>query len=729
MHCSLCIPEIVSLIFYETLNGAEQSFNHLNRDSAQTLAGLARTCKAFRDPALDLLWKSQCTVMNVLNCMPGDIWKLLDDTDTEEVRLKRPVLPSYPDCAAFYEMLRMCLPPEPLFPKIESLLWETSDAALLPSLSPFHRPSLDLFDGIDLPVGFSFVSSSRPRYAMPFASGSLHSDLGWTPGALRDCILLCEQLTRLESLEVPCLDAVALDHLAKRPVLDFVHLDDQTPLSPVLGLPSKTEVPSSCDIDVLTLTVTDARAATESNDSIPEEHVRKTAVREVYNGVAANCNHASLDSLSIALLPRDTTDTAADPEQIALYAVPGTHLFPLFTLTTLTSVTLAGPVGLDLDDAAAAEIARAWPRITSLDLAGSAFIHVPPRTTLCALLAFARGCPHLWRLSLPINARSVPKWRKPQTAAEARPTQRRLRSLHVGESPYFPEVGVGGRLAKRIRGGTSPCARKFWRAGGSGKPLRRRCPFCESEPPDASLATIPVPAFLGPFYSLKAAEERGERKNTRVSNSPKSSVVELRRVAQGSQFISQDDLRIPVLTYAGWINIIDKPSLVPGPMGSVLVLCDGADTIYSANLPSNASVPRQHPPQPTHRHKRPHPQPPRKGAPSGQRRHKESNLWISIIWCGSRRRNSILRCSGPVVRIPVSQRQPSAIAFLATFSRRSIAKFVFPELFVASFIVVGYTKCGGIEATGSPPWNLSYRVKHRFNGGLSPLTNLSKELV
>ncbi|KAJ7882022.1 hypothetical protein B0H14DRAFT_2565547 [Mycena olivaceomarginata] len=456
MHCSLCIPEIVSLIFYETLNGAEQSFNHLNRDSAQTLAGLARTCKAFRDPALDLLWKSQCTVMNVLNCMPGDIWELLDDTDTEEVRLKRPVLPSdwerpliyshrvrhfkyqlsysYPDCAAFYEMLRMCLPPEPLFPKIESLLWETSDAALLPHFRLFIGPRL----------------TSLTEVCILTSDG--------LPGRCETVSFFVKQLTRLESLEVPCLDAVALDHLAKRPVLDFVHLDDQTPLSPVLGLPSKTEVPSSCDIDVLTLTVTDARAATEVLARLHASPIRSltiqfpkntsaTAVREIYNGVAANCNHVSLDSLSIALLPRDTTDTAADPEQIALYAVPGTHLFPLFMLTTLTSVTLAGPVGLDLDDAAAAEIARAWPRIMSLDLAGSAFLHVPPRTTLCALLAFARLCPHLWRLSLPINARSVPKWRKAQTAAEARPTQRRLRSLHVGESPVGTPLDVAAYLS------------------------------------------------------------------------------------------------------------------------------------------------------------------------------------------------------------------------------------------------------------------------------------------
>ncbi|KAJ7358507.1 hypothetical protein DFH08DRAFT_735176, partial [Mycena albidolilacea] len=473
MHCSLCIPEIVSLIFYETLDEAEQSLtDHLNRDSAQTLAGLARTCKAFRDPALDLLWKSQCTVMNVLNCMPGDIWELLDDTDAEEVRLKSPVLPSdwerplihshrvrhfkyqlsysYPDSAAFYEMLRMCLPPEPLFPNIESLLWETSDAALLPHFRLFIGPRLTP------PTAPTLQSASHLSLLPALATQCpllqevciLTSD--GLPGRCETVSFFVKQLTRLESLEVPCLDAVALDHLAKHPVLDFVHLDDQTPLSPVLGLPSQTEVPSSCDIDMLTLTVTDARAATEVLARLHASPIRSLTIQFPKNTSTTALRRIAttrLSTLSIALLPRDITDTAADLEQIALYAVSGTHLFPLFTLTTLTSVTLAGPVGLDLDDATAAEIARAWPQIMSLDLAGSAFPHVPPRTTLCALLAFARLCPHLWRLSLPINARSVPKWQKAQTAAEARPTQRRLRSLHVGESPVDTSLDVAAYLS------------------------------------------------------------------------------------------------------------------------------------------------------------------------------------------------------------------------------------------------------------------------------------------
>ncbi|KAJ7218384.1 hypothetical protein GGX14DRAFT_436901 [Mycena pura] len=503
MHRSLCTPEIVSLIFYETLDEAEW-LNQLNSDSAQTLAGLARTCKAFRDPALDLLWKSQCTVMNILNCMPGDIWEVPDDTDAEEVRLKRPVLPSdwerpliyshrvrhfiyqsysYPDSAAFFEMLRMCMPPEPLFPNIESLCWEISDAALFPHFRLFIGPRLT-----SLTIS-TFQSASHlsllPALAThcPLLQDVRIMTSDGLPWRCETVSLFVKQLTRLESLEVPSLDAVALDHLAKFPVLDYVHLDDQIPLSPILELVSQTEVPSSCDINMLTLTVTDARAVTEVLARLHAspicslviqfpQNTSATAVREIYNGVAANCKHASLNSLSITAAPLvSTTDTVADLEQIALYAVPGTHLFPLFTLTTLTSVTLAGPVGLDLDDTVAAEIARAWPRIRSLrlDLAGSLYQRVPPRTTLRALLTFARLCPHLWRLSLPINAHSVPKWRKAQTAAEARPTQRCLRSLYVGDSPVGTPLDVAAYLS-------SIFPKLQWVSGGKvdprGEPVR-----------------------------------------------------------------------------------------------------------------------------------------------------------------------------------------------------------------------------------------------------------------
>ncbi|KAJ7613404.1 hypothetical protein FB45DRAFT_1111866 [Roridomyces roridus] len=55
-HRALCIPEIVAMICEDGV-----------------------TCKAFQDPALNVLWRSQSTVVNVLKCMPGDIWQWEDE--------------------------------------------------------------------------------------------------------------------------------------------------------------------------------------------------------------------------------------------------------------------------------------------------------------------------------------------------------------------------------------------------------------------------------------------------------------------------------------------------------------------------------------------------------------------------------------------------------------------------------------------------------------------------
>ena len=42
--------------------------------SASSLTRLARTCKAFQDPALDILWHSQDSLAPLLKCLPRDAW-------------------------------------------------------------------------------------------------------------------------------------------------------------------------------------------------------------------------------------------------------------------------------------------------------------------------------------------------------------------------------------------------------------------------------------------------------------------------------------------------------------------------------------------------------------------------------------------------------------------------------------------------------------------------------
>ena len=51
-----------------------------------TLASLARTCKAFMEPTLDALWRSQVTLAPLVQTFPEDVWsqKLRRYADTTQ---------------------------------------------------------------------------------------------------------------------------------------------------------------------------------------------------------------------------------------------------------------------------------------------------------------------------------------------------------------------------------------------------------------------------------------------------------------------------------------------------------------------------------------------------------------------------------------------------------------------------------------------------------------------
>jgi hypothetical protein len=50
-----------------------------NTDSKDSIAKLARTCKAFHDPALDVLWYSMKDFSQlIMMCMPSDLWAFRD---------------------------------------------------------------------------------------------------------------------------------------------------------------------------------------------------------------------------------------------------------------------------------------------------------------------------------------------------------------------------------------------------------------------------------------------------------------------------------------------------------------------------------------------------------------------------------------------------------------------------------------------------------------------------
>ncbi|KAJ7667210.1 hypothetical protein B0H17DRAFT_950602 [Mycena rosella] len=89
MHSSLRISELLERIF--------SHFDHRLATDNGTLAALARTCTAFHDIAVDTLWRHQDTIINLISCMPGDLWETVAEdgwSGRKMVRLGRPIIVS-----------------------------------------------------------------------------------------------------------------------------------------------------------------------------------------------------------------------------------------------------------------------------------------------------------------------------------------------------------------------------------------------------------------------------------------------------------------------------------------------------------------------------------------------------------------------------------------------------------------------------------------------------------
>jgi hypothetical protein len=75
-HRALTIPEIIGLICEHLEVLAEPHHEGSGtRRNLEDLAALARTCRDFENPALDILWREQNTLANTLKCLPSNLWE------------------------------------------------------------------------------------------------------------------------------------------------------------------------------------------------------------------------------------------------------------------------------------------------------------------------------------------------------------------------------------------------------------------------------------------------------------------------------------------------------------------------------------------------------------------------------------------------------------------------------------------------------------------------------
>ncbi|KAJ7504688.1 hypothetical protein B0H11DRAFT_2273266 [Mycena galericulata] len=439
MHRTLKIPELVDIIISEL--GPETS-----RTSARALAALACTCTTFHEQALDALWKSQNTAMNLLRCMPADLWdkrtliprRAVVTSDWDRVlkysaRVKFFVSDRRPSMTTVYEAIKDTTPGEYLLPHLEHLSWRHQSAACWPFIDLFLGPCIT---SVELSVQrggpHPLLATLAQRYpelrSVSIEGLNARSD----PSDRSQLSRFVRELKHLESLHVRTLDSEPLRYLGNLPALKSL----VTLLPNALDLPRSSErrmfpnlrelsFSSRRDWDeigpgivpLLTFLRMCTKPPLRSFDANIEDWTLDQ-VEEFYQVLASQCAHKHLSVLQVHFMYMEPPTPH-----------PGRFFRPLFSFTGISVVNILVPAGYDIDDGTVSDMARAWPR---LELRLTCCAGYQSRCTLLSLASFAFHCPRLQCLDITLDASSAPHELVGST--DSLP-QRQLTHLNVGCSP------------------------------------------------------------------------------------------------------------------------------------------------------------------------------------------------------------------------------------------------------------------------------------------------------
>ncbi|KAJ7171374.1 hypothetical protein C8R46DRAFT_1349375 [Mycena filopes] len=434
MHRTLLIPEIVGAVF--------EYLDPTRTEDVQTqeLAALARTCTDFQDIALDALWRYQDGILNLIRCMPADLWETVDRpaTYSRQEHILRPTRAFVPsdwdrllvyshrikilsstsyqrhnpndvDMMDVFSILRHNSPTEYLLPNLTDLTWNYGDG-------------MNTFPFIDLFLGPRLTSLTLTHCAKELLPTIAHNHsatltvmrfpLGFGQEQLNERSAFIRSLTRVRWVEAANLDVAAFLYLEALESLVTLDVGLQAGLSfPTTTTSSLFSNLKSTKLHIDGQNLRPLISFLRSwgtprlySFEAPLEFCPMPAdVEELYCTLATHCSHDSLEVLNVASY--DTRDSElADP---ARFVNPGASLRTLFCFTRLKAVDIRAPAGFDFDDALLAELARAWPELTDLYL-GCTRPQRAPRATLAVLCVFAAHCPHLRALALRLDATSVP---------------------------------------------------------------------------------------------------------------------------------------------------------------------------------------------------------------------------------------------------------------------------------------------------------------------------------
>ncbi|KAK7036084.1 hypothetical protein R3P38DRAFT_2616734 [Favolaschia claudopus] len=453
MHYSSClkIPEIVQLIV--------QNLRLPDRDlDRHALAALACTSRTFSAVALDDLWRTLDSLEPILYCMPPDLFG-----GRGEDRLLRPMKASDWDRPRIYtnrvkhlNISNHCLVPADIFPALNASLWPGEVESYFRKLT-----AVRWINEHDL-INIRFLLSSKLKnLSLEFPSShtnfSLLSSIPLVcPGLeklrvnspLPDGTSISELIHGLHSLQklhITIPDRESLEHLSRLkgltsftcslpntlPILcnplSFVALEEVTILNS--NLKKIIHLFSRCSLPVLKRLKITANSGTTT-----------AGVEKLHKVLSRSCAPSSLTTIEVDL---QEDDAGEHPE---LYMIPFCSFEPLFCFVNLTSISIASKSGIRLHDEEMEIIARAWPRLRSLDL----WERVECQTlSLRSLSIIAEHCPVLETLALSLNTTVIPEL-PPSDGRQPISQQLALHELDVNRSPISAPSLLTGRFLSSI---------------------------------------------------------------------------------------------------------------------------------------------------------------------------------------------------------------------------------------------------------------------------------------
>ncbi|KAJ7314750.1 hypothetical protein DFH08DRAFT_821073 [Mycena albidolilacea] len=307
MRACLDIPEIVIMVV-STLDA---------QFGAKELAALARTSTIFHESALDVLWRYPDTIINLIRCIPADLWEtstfareiVSSDWDrflkyAPRIRSLSWVYQDDPALITVYEFLAQAHPPT-----IYSQIWSTfrSKTTTIQPTCRLHLFSSFLGHGL-----FSVVIQG------------VNADSDYSERIqLWDFV---RALPRVEVLDVRIVHSETLEYLGCPPSLRNL----RTIIPALIPLPGVVE------------------------------RSMFSALRELsFRPEQQDSGGGEIGPLILEFM---------ETEPPILSPHPGSFFRPLFVLSRLTVVEIQVPAGYDLEDAIVADLARAWPNLEQLGL-------------------------------------------------------------------------------------------------------------------------------------------------------------------------------------------------------------------------------------------------------------------------------------------------------------------------------------------------------------------------